>query len=85
MKKQKKEYCGVKFEFTKPLTESQETTIRVLAKANKFKNVLMPKDEKAFIVVFENRVDRQGFLTAITLNLFEELNFSCVNSIKMGD
>ena len=83
--KRNKEYCGVKFHSLKLLTKATNKVIDDAGKRNHMVKVILPKGEDSFIIVFENRIHRDGFVTAITPYIYGEVEYSYVNNIKLED
>ena len=81
--KKTKELCGVKFELKTAMCKMHREIIDKAAKRNKMYNIILPKGEDTFIVTFESRLNRDGFVTAITPYLYGDIPYSYVNSIKV--
>ena len=78
-----KNYCGVKFETRIALNKFQREVIDTAGKRHHMVTIILPKNQDSFIVVFENRLHRDGFVTAITPQLYGDIKYSYVNEIKM--
>ena len=79
-----KNYCGVKFEL-RVMTKANNIIIDEAAKRHHMVKIILPKGEDSFIVVFANRLHRDGFVTTITPSLYGDVKYSYVNKIKFED
>lgn len=78
----KKELCGVKLELRIAMSKAHREVIDNAAKKYDFKKIILPKKEDAFIVAFDSRIKRDGFVTAITPYLYGDVKYSYVNNIE---
>ena len=77
-----KTLCGVKFELRIAMSKAHREVIDKAAKRHDFKKIILPKKEDAFIVVFDSRLKRDGFVTAITPYLYGDVKYTYVDKIE---